>query len=563
MSFSTALLWEQRLRGGYPVSSFSLQDGGELLLALPRPLEPRTHDLFLLPEQGSPVKQGSISVETLLKLDVAPLTGRCLGRTSDSFYLFRNGEKARFLPEKRFLTQDASLSRNGMQFVAAYSNVAGSAFGLAMGDIQGNLLWAIDLDYVPLCVAVSGNGLFAAEGSEDGRVALRDVHGREVWRFGLEAPVCALACTEEAEATVYATRGGEIGLIDSQGKRIWSAFPGGTAHLLAVTANADRAAAVLCSEEHDVQQNLVLLDETGQYETHLQCEEAVTGIALSPGGGYLAVSRRGGLVSMLKLQAGRQQTPALQNEQVEVRVQELLAQSDRGGALLLLRRHLQQHPADVENAMQCMQIYEQYVQSALSTARIMLEAGSPQAALNLLQEAFAAEPESPQLAAALQEARTAWAQKCLALAESAADLREQEQLLLQALQAQDACLQARVQLKQNRLRQAEEADAEAARLEQMQDWSGALAMLEHAQHAAPTQARAEKLAALQVSQLYALAMEAYEAGSYGDALFQLKKVLQRSPNHAAAVRYAAFAQQMLQSQAGQEDALTQRFQFLE
>src|SRR5579871_2440304 len=244
------LLWERRIRGVYPVARFALRDDGALCVAAPRPLEPRAYDLtHIMLDGGSEVREG-FAVETLLKLEVTALSDHCMGMTADDLYLFRAGDKKRFLGERHVLYIDAALSADGQRLATVFSDRAGASFVLAFGDIRGRVTWLRDMDMPLTTVAISRAGNRVASGTEAGLIQLFDASRRDVWEFGSGEPVRALACSDDGVFVAYGTSLGGVGVVDGHGTRRWEARLPGEVVAIALSGDGDLCAA-LCIPQDD------------------------------------------------------------------------------------------------------------------------------------------------------------------------------------------------------------------------------------------------------------------------------------------------------------------------
>lgn len=133
------MVWERKVRGSYAVSRFALDDSGTVTLVLPRPLEARAYDLTRIAADGAMDVRATFSVETLLELEASAESDSVIGMTSDDLYLLHAGLKTRFLAERHIIFVDSALSINGRTVIAGFSDMAGSSFALAVGDINGRV----------------------------------------------------------------------------------------------------------------------------------------------------------------------------------------------------------------------------------------------------------------------------------------------------------------------------------------------------------------------------------------------------------------------------------------
>ena len=135
------LVWENKVRGSYPVGPFALEEDGTLTRAQPRPLDTRAYDVTRVAPDGTAAPQSFFSGETLRKLDCAMQGDAALGMTADDLYIFRDGGKTRFLADRNLTFIDAALNANGRAFATVYSDRTGENFALACGDTHGRVAW--------------------------------------------------------------------------------------------------------------------------------------------------------------------------------------------------------------------------------------------------------------------------------------------------------------------------------------------------------------------------------------------------------------------------------------
>lgn len=553
------LLWEQRQRGVYPPSCYALDDDGALLLALPRPLEPRTYDVTRLTLSRAAELHGSFAVETLRKLDLAAGADGFLGITNDDLYLFRPGQKIRFQPDRHVLYIDVALSGTGRTLAAAFSDLAGASYALSFGEIDGRVVWTRDLDVVPVVVALSRDGERLVLGAENGGVYLMDAARRDLWEFEQAEPVCALACSEDGLQVVYGTRMGGVGLVDGTGARRWEARLPGEVTALALSGDGTLCAA-LCRPESDPNAaRIYCLAESGQIVWEYDAEQALTGLAMSAGGRYLATGARNGGLSVYEVVPGLAETLVDPRDAI-LQAEALTSEGDLVGACRLLQEALRVDPGNATICRQWVEIRERLRRESETQARERMTAEEYTEAISLLEERLKDDPLDTDRIALLAQARRRRGGQLLLQAEGAApDLAEAS--LLAALEVAPDLMEARSALHVLRQSRASEADAEADRLLASGDLEAGVAALERAQATAPNADRAARLRRARIDLEFSEGMAAYNAHRYQEAVFEFRQVLHRDPDHAEAKRYLAFAQKFVLDSPN--ETLTERFRFLE
>ncbi|HLJ56854.1 MAG TPA: hypothetical protein VKT77_17575 [Chthonomonadaceae bacterium] len=557
------LVWDRRVRGSYAVSRFALDDSGTVTLALPRPLEPRTYDLTRLAVDGAAEVRSTFGVETLLELEASAQSDSVIGMTSDDLYLIHSGTKTRFLPERHILLVDSALDVEGNTVVAAFSDMAGSSFAVALGEITGRVTWLLEADAALTAVAISPDGALICQAAETGAVWLFDAARRERWMFEQEQPVRALAVAARGAFTAYGTAAGAIGVIDTDGTRVWEAELPGEIVSLALAADAGVCAAMV-RPAGAATTRLCVLDAAGQIGWEHEAEQRLTGLALSPSGRYLAASARDGTHTLYEVIFGQGAATA-----AGAGMDELLCQTETtsdarelADAVERLRAALQARPAEVAACERLLAIQAEQTRRLLAESRAKLECDDCAGALESLELLKRIAPEEPELYAALREVRDRWTERETVAADeriAASDFAGAEERLRVVLAFAPHSLEARRRLASLDARGAQEADAEAERLVAT-DPEGSLAALERAQRIAASADRAAKIRQAQIDMEYAQGMKAYGAKRYREAVFQFKKVLARDPDHADAKRQLKFAQRFEQDS---NEALNDRFGRLE
>ena len=568
MSIRTVnLLWEKRIRQTYPVARYALRDDGALALAVPRPLEARSYDRTLLALDGSVQVEGGFGVETLIKLEVSAASANCVGMTSDDLYLFHNATKGRFMGEQHLLYVDAAMSETGQNLFAAFSDLAGSSYALAYGEIGGRVAWTVEMEGVVTCVALSRLGNRAVIGTEGGLLFLKDASRRDVWEFGAGEAVSALACSRDGVFVAYGTKDGTVGLIDGDGARRWeAAFPG---EISAVALPGDGSVcAVLCRPRSEpLNTRLACIGASGQIDWEYATEQNLLGLSLSGDGKYLATGARNGTVSVYSVVFGEGtgSVPILGGGRAKSQAANLAQAGDARGALRVLETALSADPANLELYDALLLQRDAYHENALGAANALIEAGQYDAGAAALETLLRDNGYSPQIADALATARQGHVRHLVALAHDLVGSEQDERaedILRRALAVRPYdSRDIRAELSAIRLRRSQAQDALADELLAQEKMQEAVAALERAQAIAPDAARAQKLLRAQIALEFSAGMDAYNAKSYRDAVFQFKKVLARDPAHAEARRYLAFAQKFASDTA--TEALNDRFSRLE
>jgi tetratricopeptide (TPR) repeat protein len=556
------LVWEKRYRGAYPVSRYALSDEGTLTLAVPRPLAARTFDLTWIRADGGSEIRGGFAVETLLKLEISEATGTAIGMTSDDVYLFRGAAKDRFMSERQVYFVDAAMSADGARLVAAFSDLAGSTFAIAFGETAGKVTWMREFPGVLTSVAMAAGGNRLAAGSESGVVWLMDVARRDVWEFNQDEPVRAIACSQDGRWTAIGTGAGTVALIDGEGTRLWNVHLEQEILALALSADA-KVCSALTAGRGGSPARIVCMGEGGQVGWDYDLERKASTIALSSSGQYIAVGGRDGTATLFEVVPATSSSGHPPSD-LDALVESCVRCGDLASAVRLLRNALAMRPGDAA-------LYSQFREQRDAWRSLVRTAAEERAIANDFVRAVAQleallhdDPLDIDTVRTLLDLRKQWAETSLAQAQKLdplAQYQERETALKDAISADPDLLTARAALEDLYRVRADDFDAEGARLAAGGKPDEALAAYERAQAISPTEARARICARLHVDHEFASGMELYNAKRYREAAFQFKKVLGAVPDHAEARRYYAYAQRLLQDQAG--DNLSDRFSKLE
>src|SRR5690349_7116366 len=131
--------WHARFRGVLPLSPHALSDDGALLVVRPNELEVRRYQILQVSGQGAARAVNSVSVETVRQMYLTAEAPMLIGATDDNLYLFRDGRKSRFLPDRRVTYLSLALAREGGFFAAGFTDMMFAGQTLALVDAAGKL----------------------------------------------------------------------------------------------------------------------------------------------------------------------------------------------------------------------------------------------------------------------------------------------------------------------------------------------------------------------------------------------------------------------------------------
>lgn len=552
------------MRASYAVSRNALNDAGVLTLAVPRPIEARAYDLTRLALDGAAEVRTTFSVETLLTVAASGESDAVIGMTADDLYLIREGTKSRFLSERRILYVASALSWDGRSLIAAFSDVAGSSFALAYGDIGGRVAWLREADGPLSAAALSPDGEWIAQASDNGKIWLFDSARRDFWTFAQDEPVRAVVCTPDGKHTAYATSRGSVGLIDREGSRQWEARLPGEALAIALADNASLCAVITYTRGEEPLTRLYLLDGAGRIGWEHEAEHPIVALAMSPNGEYVATSTRNGMQTVYHVIAGDRQAPVATGQDVIALLSAPApTAADTAAHVQMLRSALKERPTEVTACERLIAIQAEQTALLLAEAREFAERQEFAAAAESLERLWAIAPEEPELYTALRQNRALREQHEMARADSLLEEGQTEvatAVLTGILSYAPLSLEARRRLAALEAREVRNYDEEAELLLNAGDYGAALDFLERAQRRAPSSDRAAKIRKSQIALELSVGMAHYNEKRYQEAIFQFRKVLAYDPTHSEAKRYLNFAQRFGQDS---NEAINDRFGRLE
>ncbi|MBB6052768.1 tetratricopeptide repeat protein [Armatimonas rosea] len=558
------LVFLRKARGLAPLSRYALQDDGTLLVSVPDELEVRTFHLVRYSEQGRSRTLHTYNVETLRKTEITPDGSSYVGTTDDDLYLFREARKTRFLSDRRASYTDISLGAEAARFGTAFCDLLGSGHSVALGELDGRLLWTKDIAYPISRICIDRGARYLAIAGESGDLSLVDYTRTTIWSHRQEVPLLAVA-TAGPERTAFATGGpeveaGGVGLVGSDGVLLWFTELVGTPIDVAMDATG-QSIAVLLALDHG-SGRLVFLNDEGMPIWDIDFEDArPTGISVAPGGRFVAVSLRDGSLIAYELTFGERMASLSE----EATLAEARGAWDKGNVAVaaeVLRARLDAVPSDLRACQLLSDVLADLRQRALGAAETAETVGDFVGAAAHLAQALQDLPHDlvlTQASAALQER---WYQAKLLQAQAAlseGNTDAAEAAFLEAIQANPLATDARTGLAQVRYAAAESALSRGRGLLMRGDAVGAiLAFTEARQKGVSGPDLNELVRQARVTEAMALGNALYQDQQYAAALFQYKKALRLDPDNGEALQKLRYAQNFLQ-----DTQLSDRFSRLE
>jgi tetratricopeptide (TPR) repeat protein len=558
--------WHGRFRGVLPLSPHALAEDGRLLFARPDELEARTYQVLQLEAGGAVTEQESLTVETVRQLALTVEAPTRLGVTDNDLYLFRDGRKSRFLPQRRVSYLSLALARGGETFAAAFTDMLFAGQTLCLADSGGKVVWTKDLDGPIGVVAVAPDGRAVAAGLEDGRLLAFNAARTLVWEVALEAPAVSLLLTGGESGRCIAVTSSGLALAIDGGEVVWRTelMAGGSAEPgELVLAAAARGSLTAVAGGDEAGGWVALLDGEGRPAWEHETGARVTGVALAPSGVHLALSQVDGELLLFEVEAGLLAAGAGLVAPAE-ELRRALAARDAGRpaeAREGLLRVLAADPGCLAACDALIELDDAVREAGIAAADRLAAEGQFGAALSALEAARAVTPADlamPERWATVLQAAEARLAAAARQREEAGDLEAAvacwRELLRLDPKRRPACVEiARLNgLLSDRWEQAGDAAMAAGREEE------AIAAWKQAQAIAPAEAREAQLRAAEVGRLVRAGIALYGQQRFAEAAFQFRKALALQPDHSEALRYLAYI-----SGAGPHSPLSERFSRLE
>lgn len=540
---SVNLLWQQRYRGLLAVAQHNVADDGRALLIKPDEFERRTYQLLDVQPDGATSEAGAISVETVQKFDGVAGGRFVVGITADDLYLFRDGKKLRFMPDRRVTYTDVHVAPEPGWFACSFSDSVFSTHGLAFGDANGRLGWTKDLRTPPNRVALTTDGRVVVAGLQNGHLLAMDQMRTPLWECFQEEPISALALPATGARPVAATEAGTVLAVDEDGGFRWRTAVGIPAVAVATDQDAHRVAAVFSNGSSHL---VTCFGADGNPVWEHTLETRPTGVSLSPSGEYLLVScAHGGAVlfqldfSRATLSAGRVPIRDVETARAAASV------GDLRHARELLLPALHAHPHDVSLARELAEIEARWLAQLRLEAQTHAEDGRLLDALQALEEAAAAFPWDAELFQERSRYRSRALRACRENAEALEAAKEWDAaraVWLSALKLDARCLRTREALERLRTAQSYELMLAGDQQETFGNVDGALIHWQQAMALTDTEELRARLARAEVSRCMTAGIAFYEAQRLPEAAFQFRKALALDPTHEAAHRYLGYTE---------------------
>ncbi len=597
----SSLILERRIRGHLPVTRFSVSADGSVMLATPDKDQSRLYHLGMMSHTGDWGEISDFSVEKLAAWDISASGDTFIAATDDVLYVFRGGQKTRLLTDRRDSYLAASITADGESFAVASSDLLQSAYGVTLASTDGTGVRTKDLQLTLTCAQISPDGSCVAAGSEEGVVVLLSSDRQVIWEFDAGEPISTVCIPSSSGPVIVGTRSGTLMAIEEAEKK-WEA--GGDGPVTACTATLDGRLVVAarnavgaclvppCAPANAVGACLVppggddhvpdgsvdraaqgtplqppgdgdmhaveCLSDDGRPLAEFTAPSAVTSVACSDDGRYVAVSCRDGSLLVFEIQ-GRSSRMADAQRASDLYAN-ALAMAERGDlddAVPALVRTLELDPRNADAAGKLAETAHSLVRESLSLADESLARNDRAEAARRIETAWGNCVYAPDLAGEVVGARKKAVQGMLRCARDA-EVEDALGILSVLLRLDATNAEARELLGRLEDEVTDRLLREADGALTSGHASEAVRLLEQAYDRAPSDAVREKLSRARCDEALAEGLAFYEVGRYPQAIAQFRKVLGIDPANAEAQKHLDYAEKL-----AQDDALSDRFTRLE
>lgn len=552
------LLWQRKVRGLAALGRYAVSDTGALLVSVPDELEARTRHIARYDRSGRSQIVDTYNVETLRRTEIGADGQAFAGITDDDLYLFPNGRKARFLPDRRASYTDLSLAATGQRFGAALCDLLHSGDAVALGDIGGRVLWTKDVPFAVSRVAVDREAGHLAVAGEQGELILLDAARHTIWTHRQDAALSAVA-TVGPERTIFAGGGG-AGAVGPDGTLHW--FTEAPGDLIEITTDAAGRIVVVLAVLDEGSGRVAFLSADGLPTWEIDFEESrPTGVALSPNGRHAAVSLRDGTIAVYALDHGERSAGG-GAESILAEARAARRDGDPRRAIELLRARLEAVPIDTaacEALADTLTLLRERGLRAADTAEALDDWAAADAHLG---EILSVWPLDDEVVGHRRRLRARWAAAARAAGQAALarnDSEGAEAGFLEAILADPLDAASREALARARATASAGSLARAEEMFRQGNFAEAVAAVTEAQaRGAVGPDVAALLRRARVGEALLLGNQLYQDRQYAAALFQFKKALRLDPGNAEAAQKIGYARNFLQ-----DTQLADRFTRLE
>ena len=554
------LIFERKIKGHLPVTRLAVSDMGRVMVVVPDDHQPRLHHLICFSATEKWQSIGSFSAEKLQQIDFSGDAHTFVATTDDRVYVFRDGAKKRFFPERRDNYTALSVCASGECFVVGSADMILSSFSVTLAKTQSGQVWIKDLPFSVTSVCISDDAKRILAGSEDGPAVMLDDLRSVVWQLDSSDPIASLATSRSGDISIVGTRKGMIYAIGDVGNMLWEVARDGRITDCAISSDGNLIAIAREAVNGGSAVELFRGDGTPVLEHGLP--SSVASVACGPTGGHVAISGTDGILQILEI-TGAPGRAGTEDKAKAVRQEGMAAvdSGDHAAAVLKLTEYLRFFPADPEACAKLTEAATALVDKHLAEVeRLTAEGDAPRAAIEL-QAACGLLPYDREVFERTTAVRERLISDVLSDAESLANEGKLEEATAKAqevigldfmnCEAREALCKLEGDLVAKYLADAETAST-AGR------FAEAAGILEKAVAVMPSPEIRDKLAHARARKAFEEGLALYEAKKFSQAVFQFRKVLSIDPDNAEAQKYIEYSENLRQ-----DDMLFDRFSKLE
>ena len=556
---TASLLLNKKIKGHLPVTGLAVSDDGSVLITIPDQYQSRLYHQVCISASGETEEIDSFSVEKPSSTDCSANGRIFIAITTDDVYVFREGAKTRFFPDRRENYSSVSISASGDLFAIGAADMIVSGYSVTLARTANGPIWTKTLPLSVTKVQVSDDASRILVGTDEGTALMLDNTRDQIWELEGDDSITAVALTKGAELSIVGTESGVIQAIGPVGNRLWQIEGIGPVIDCAVSGDGKLIGAVRMPSEGGL---VEFLCGDGTHVLDYELASRIVSVACSPNGRYAALSCEDGTLQVLDIILAPEKIRSSESAQsLHGEVVSDIELGDYDAAMQKLSKMLDASPCDLDACRKLIELKEECLMEHIAEVDKLESEGSHVEAFGKLREAFELAPYDKALFERLASMRErAISDSFERASKLAADgnLKDSIEHIRTIIRLDFTNLKAREGL--GRLEDAlvsqHISDADAAMASG--ETSRALEILEEAADLRPNQEVRDRLVKARARQAFEEGMAFYEAQRYSQAVAQFRKVLSIEPNNAEAARYLEYAENI-----HQDDALFDRFSKLE
>lgn len=556
---SANLILERMIRGHLPVTRYSVSAVGSVTVAVPDPNQTRLYHLGQQSHTGEWKEISSFSVEKVRYWDLAAVGDAFVVATADDIYYFSGGQKSRPLAGRRDSHVGVSITASGESFVAASADMLMSSYSVTLVSAAGGTQWTLDLPLTLTSVQISPDGSLIAAGSEEGTLCLIGSDRQVAWEFDAGEPISTVYLPSSDGTVIFGTKSGRVAAVRDAGN-LWVVEGDGSVTACAGTSDGKMIA--VARDGADNTHTVECITEDGKFLLGHSAPAAVTSVACSDDGRYLALSRRDGTLQVIEVEA--RSNRAAEAQQAFSIYESALLMASRGEfaeAVSALIRALELNPTDTRAALELAETAQSLVHDLLRLAEEAFLTGAYAAGARRLEAAWQNCILAPDMATEVLSARRMATGRMLERAQDLADkdvIDDALEVLEAIISLDPANIEARELLGRLQRQVSERVVSEAEDALRSGHPGEAVRLLEEAHDRYPSEIIEEKLRHARAQGALAEGLALYREQKFSRALFHFRKALSLEPGNADARKHIEYAENL-----SEDSTLHDRFSRLE